>query len=46
MAQVHGVEPKLIITDQDAQIGDAIKIVFPTSLTFVFVQQRIITSEL
>ena len=28
---MHGVEPKLIITDQDAQIGDAIKIVFPTS---------------
>ena len=25
---MHGVTPKVIITDQDAQIGDAIKIVF------------------
>ena len=28
---MHGVAPKLIITDQDAQIGDAIKMVFPTT---------------
>jgi len=26
---VHRVAPKVIITDQDAQISDAIKIVFP-----------------
>ena len=25
---MHGVAPKVTITDQDAQIGDAIKIVF------------------
>jgi len=27
----HRVAPKVIITDQDAQIGDAIKMVFPTT---------------
>jgi len=28
---MHEVVPKVIITDQDTQIGDAIKIVFPTT---------------
>ena len=28
---MHGVAPKVIITDQDAQIVDAIKIVFSTT---------------
>ena len=34
---MHGVTPKVIITDQDAQIGDAIKIIFPNpSIVTVF----------
>ena len=28
---MHRVAPKVIITDQDAHIGDAIKMVFPTT---------------
>ena len=28
---MHGVAPKLIITDQDAQIGNVIKMVFSTT---------------
>jgi len=28
---MHGIAPKAIITDQDAQIGEAIKIVFPNA---------------
>ena len=28
---MHGVAPKVIISDKDAQIGDAIEMVFPTT---------------
>ena len=33
---MHGIEPNVIIIDQDAQIGDAIKIVFPTTHRYYF----------
>jgi len=33
---MHGVAQKVIITDQDAQIGDVIEMVFPTTRHHTF----------